>query len=163
MKHTIWTSDIGDLKNWQEFLDEYYPDADESEQYQAVTELNNDYLDDERINLNIPCRILAIAELGLWNGIHKGFKFYDNISEILYSDCEDAEWYVEDDKLKAVMHHHDGTNYISYYLVNDGVDGYDDFEDEVYATYGNVDQTLFDKYCDAKALANKVNAVYGWN
>lgn len=161
MKHTIWTSDIGELSNWQDFLDEYYPNADEYEQYLAVAELNNDYLGDERMNLNIPCRILAIAELGLWNGVHTGFRFYDNVSEILYSDCEDAEWFVEDNELKGIMHHHDGSNYVTYYLVKD-IDGFDDFEDEVYATYGDVDQELLDKYCDAKALADKVKAVYGW-
>ena len=162
MKHTIWSSDVGDLKDWQDFLDEYYPDADEYKQYQAVQELNNDYLDDERLNLNIPCRVLAIAELGFWNGVRTGFKFYDNISEILYTDCPEVEWYVENDEVKAVMHHHDGTNYVTYYLVDDTMDDYDDFEDEVYANYGAVDQELLEKYCDAKALADKVKAVYGW-
>ena len=33
--------------------------------------MNNDYFDDERINLNveIPCNVLAIADLGLWYGV----------------------------------------------------------------------------------------------
>ena len=74
--HTIWSNYDLNLDDWQEFFDESYPESTEDERYNMMYEFNNDYLDDERINLDIDLEkpILVIATLGLWNGIKSGYK-----------------------------------------------------------------------------------------
>lgn len=75
------------------------------------------YLDDERMNLDIPTdgRILVVASLGLWTGRHQGFKILDgNIANILYDDADYVEWYSDGYNIKATAIHHDGTNYYEY-------------------------------------------------
>ena len=66
--YTIWNSEI-DLKDWEDFRKEEHPELemDSLEWYKTVSEMNNAYLDDERMNLAIETKgeILAIADLGL--------------------------------------------------------------------------------------------------
>ena len=117
-KHIIWSNKIN-MEDWKDFIEEMgYDDLDENEQYNAVCEMNNIYLDDARTNLSIPLdgRILVIADLGLWDGRHSGYKVIDsnNIKDILYGDCNYVEWYSDGYNIRGIAHHHDGTNYYEY-------------------------------------------------
>lgn len=79
-------------------------------------------LDDERHNLNkqLEGRIIAIANMGLWNGRRSGYKLMpNNIASILYTDTPLVEWYSDGRNIKAKMSHHDGTNYITYRMVKE--------------------------------------------
>lgn len=69
-RHVIWSDIHLDYEDWRDNLEAEYPDMTEDERYQIMLETNRDYLDDERINLNIQLNepILVIADLGLWNG-----------------------------------------------------------------------------------------------
>ena len=62
-------------------------------------EINNDYLGDERMNLNIQLDrpILVIGDLGLWNGRRSGYKEIEsgNIRDCLYADTDYSTWYVD--------------------------------------------------------------------
>jgi hypothetical protein len=122
MKKVIWSSEIN-LADWEDYLKEEYPDVtDESEQYDLVFRLNNEYLYDERANLhsNANGRILVIADLGLWDGRCKGYKILsDNIADILYSSCDDAEWYSDGKNIRAIGRHHDGTNHYLYRVIKE--------------------------------------------
>ena len=72
-EHTIWQNEHLDLEDWSEDLKEYYPDATEDELYPIMIETNNDYLDDERANLDkvvAPNGILCVAKFGLWDGVN---------------------------------------------------------------------------------------------
>ena len=54
MKHTIWTNDL-DYKDWKDDLESQYPDAEgynEDERTRLMYEINDGYLEDEKINLN---------------------------------------------------------------------------------------------------------------
>ena len=51
-KHIIWSSDP-DYEDWRGDLEEQYPELSEQERMELMVEQNNDYLDDERCNLNI--------------------------------------------------------------------------------------------------------------
>ena len=51
-RHIIWSNDI-DYDDWREDLEEQYPDLTEAERMELMYELNSDYLDDERSNLDI--------------------------------------------------------------------------------------------------------------
>ena len=76
-------------------------------------ELNADYLDDERTNLNIQLSqpILVIADLGRWNGRVMGYKEIPsgNIQDCLYSDTDYSTWYMDKlGDLRCDAVHHDG-------------------------------------------------------
>ena len=88
-RHIIWTNDL-DYDDWKADLESEYPDLTENERYELMHEINGDYLDDERVNLNIQlsCPILIVADLGLWNGHRMAYKEVPsgNIRDCLYSD-----------------------------------------------------------------------------
>lgn len=75
-KHEVWSDMDLDLDDWRDDLREEYPELDEDGLYAKMLELNADYLDDERGNLKQPIggSLLIIADLGLWNGRHQGYR-----------------------------------------------------------------------------------------
>ena len=62
-------------------------------------ELNDCYLEDARVNLNVRLNqpILVIADLGLWDGRHMGYQEIQsgNIRDCLYGDTDYTTWYVD--------------------------------------------------------------------
>lgn len=118
-RHIIWSNINLDLDDWRDDLKEEYPDYTEDELYREMVETNDSYLDDERVNLNIEVGepILVIADLGLWNGRHQGYKeiISGNIRDCLYSNNDFSEWYVDKyGDLRCDDIHHDGTNLYLY-------------------------------------------------
>ena len=97
-RHIIWSNDI-DYDDWREDLEEQYPDLTETERMELMYELNGDYLDDERSNLDIQLSrpILVVGDLGLWHGRRMGYKeiLSGNIRDCLYSerDMDYSTWY----------------------------------------------------------------------
>ena len=53
-KNVIWSNSNLDYEDWKEFFDEEYPGLDVDERIDMMYELNDEYLDDERMNLDIP-------------------------------------------------------------------------------------------------------------
>ena len=51
-KRIIWSNDL-DYEDWREDLEAEYPDMTESERIALMYEINGNYLDDERSNLNV--------------------------------------------------------------------------------------------------------------
>ena len=91
-----------------------------------MEELNGDYLDDERMNLDVQLSqpILVIADLGLWHGRRMGYKEIASgrISDCLYSDTDYSTWYVDRlGDLRCDAIHHDGTNHYLYRTYKPGV------------------------------------------
>lgn len=68
-RHIIWSNYDLDYDDWKDDLESEYPDLSENERMSLMYEINNDYLADERCNLNIQLNqpILVVADLGLWN------------------------------------------------------------------------------------------------
>ena len=97
-KHIIWSSDP-DYEDWRGDLEEQYPELSEQERMELMVEQNNDYLDDERCNLNIQLSrpILLIADIGRWDGRYPGYAEIKsgNIRDCLYSEMDDSTWYVD--------------------------------------------------------------------
>lgn len=119
-RHIIWSNDL-DYDDWKEDLEEQYPELSEDERVSLMYELNGDYLDDERHNLNIQLSrpILVVGDLELWHGRRMGYKEIEsgNIRDCLYSerDIDYSTWYVDkngDFRCDAI--HHDGTNHYLY-------------------------------------------------
>ena len=105
-RHIIWSNDL-DYDDWKDDLEEQYPELSENERMELMYEINGDYLDDERINLNIQLSrpILVVGDLGLWNGRRMGYKEIGsgNIRDCLYSDTDYSTWYVDKTVTSAVM------------------------------------------------------------
>ena len=174
-KHIIWSNLNLDIEDgWREAYAEVVEingwDEDPEDEYaiyQYMIETNGFYLDDERMNLDIEVSqpIIAIADLGLWNGRFSGYKELNsnNISDCLngFSSCDYHEWYVDEHgDLRCTAVHHDGTNYILYRAYRDDVTDEQiyDFLDKIYN--GNATQEDIDMV--TRSLGNEIAKVYGW-
>ena len=127
-KHIIWSDYDLDYEDWRGDLEAEYPDLSEDERIALMYEINGDYLDDERANLNVQLSqpILVIGDLGLWYGRRMGYKEIEsgNIRDCLYSerDIDYSTWYVDKlGDLRCDAIHHDGTNHYTYRVYKDGV------------------------------------------
>ena len=80
-RYVIWSNiNLDYEKDWKKDFEAEYPEKSESERIELMYATNADYLDDERINLNIQLNepIIVIADLGLWDGRHQGFKMIES-------------------------------------------------------------------------------------
>lgn len=118
-KFEIWNSEIK-VEDYQDYIEEELQGYDEDEVYQAILEMNNGYLDDERMNLNklLDHQILLIADPGLWDGRRRAYKLLNthNIKDILYAQTNNSEirWYCDGYNICCDEVHHDGTNHYIY-------------------------------------------------
>ena len=127
-RHVIWSNYDLDYEDWRDDLEAEYPDLTEDERMALMYEINGDYLDDERANLNIQLShpILVVGDLGLWYGRRTGYKEIEsgNIRDCLYPERDDeyVTWYVDKQgDLRCEAIHHDGTNHYLYRTYKDGV------------------------------------------
>ena len=125
-RHIIWSNYDLDYEDWRDDLEAEYPELTEDERIALMYEINGDYLDDERVNLNIQLSqpILVIGDLGLWYGRRSGYKEIEsgNIRDCLYADTDYSTWYVDKlGDLRCDAIHHDGTNHYLYRAYKDGV------------------------------------------
>ena len=164
-KHLIWSNNNLDFDDWKDDLREDYPDRSDSELIELMYAINNDYLGDERMNLDIQLNspILVIADLGLWNGRRSGYKEIKsgNIKDCLYSDCEYSEWYVDElGDLWCEDIHHDGRNYLLYRVYKDSAteSQIENLKSKIYegtATRRDITNVT-------KRLGDVIANVYGW-
>lgn len=164
-KHIIWSNLNLDLKDWREFLEEEYPGRTEDEYYYLMYELNNGYLDDERMNLDrqLSTPILVCADLGLWNGRKSGYRMIGsgNIRDCLDSGFEDVEWYVDGKgDLRSTAVHHDGRNHYLYRAVRERVPDWkvERLQNKLYegtASYADIAKVT-------RRLGDEIAAVYGF-
>ena len=140
----------------------------EDERMALMYEINNRYLDDERVNLNIQLDqpILVIADLGLWNGRRTGYQEISsgNIRDCLYSgrDIEYATWYVDKlGDLRCDAIHHDGTNHLLYRTYKPGArdSQIDLLKEKLY--YGKAVRTDITRI--TRRLGDEIGKVYGWD
>ena len=164
--HLIWSNYHLDFEDWREDLEAEYPDLSESELMEMMYERNNDYLSDERINLDIPLSqpILVIGDLGLWFGRRSGYKEIPsgNIRDCLFSDTDYTTWYVDKlGDLRCDAVHHDGTNHYLYRVFKPGVTEaqMDRLKDKIY----NGTATRSDIIRLTMRLGDEIGEVYGWD
>ena len=164
-KRIIWQDIDLDLKDWEGLVEEY-PEYSEQKLTEIMYEINNDYLDDERCNLNIQCNtdIIVFGSIGQWNGRVHRYKLIESgkISDCLYTNCDMAEWYVDrDGDLCSTQIHHDGRNYLYYRKFKDGISSEerDDFLKKF--CKGETTQEDIDRVTDK--LGGIIAEVYGWD
>ena len=172
-RHIIWSDVNLDIDDWREgykeFLEANELDADPNDEnaiYEWMCETNGEYLNDERMNLDIqmPQEILVIADLGLWNGRPMGYKEITsgNIKDCLYSDTDYTEWYVDKyGDLRAEAIHHDGTNHYLYRVYKDSATETqrENLKNKLYcgkATRADITRIT-------KRLGDEIGKVYGWD
>lgn len=124
--HVIWSNRNLDLDDWRDDLLEDHPESSEDELYALMCETNDQYLDDERTNLDIqmPGAILMIADIGRWNGRFPGYQEIrsGNIKDCLHASTDCATFYVDKlGDLRCDAVHHDGTNHYLYRTYKRGV------------------------------------------
>ena len=166
-KYIVWTSWINE-DDWRDAIKEDCEANDveyeEDSLYYMAYELNNSYLEDERMNLDIdiPNGIIAIANLCLWSGHRIGYKeIGENISDCLYYDTNEAEFWVDSHGVfHASMSHHDGTNYVVFKAWKDGVTE-EQKENVLDALYnGRCTERMLRRY--TRNLGEDIAKVYGW-
>lgn len=172
-RHIIWSNMNLEADDWRDSYKEYLeingldddPD-DENKLYEYMVEANDDYLSDERQNLDIQFSqpIIVIGDLGRWNGRVTGYKMIDsgNIKDCLYADTDYTEWYVDKyGDLRADAVHHDGANYYLYRVFKDGVTDtqIENLQDKIY----NGKVTRADITRVTKRLGDKIAEVYGFS
>ena len=172
-RHVIWSNINLNLDDWRgnmrEQLETNGTNPDEITEdmlYQEMVRVNDDYLYDERDNLNVQLTepIIVIADLGRWNGRFLGYKMIESgkISDCLYSATDYTEWYVDKDgEFKAEAVHHDGRNKYMYRVFKDSSteEQIVDLQDKIYS--GTVTQADIDRV--TRPLGKDIAKVYGFD
>ena len=87
--------------------------------------LESTWFDDERDNLDSVDEgggLIAIADLGRWDGRFSGYKEIKNLADVLYSSCDYERVYVDSNgDLRKEESHHDGSNSILYRYWKEGL------------------------------------------
>lgn len=149
------------MEEYSEEFEDSYPD--DNRIYKTMIDNIDILFDDEyRYNLNIelPNNIIAIADIGRWDGRVKGYKIMsNNLRDILsYCGCDEIDVYSDGHNIRMDGYHHDGRNYVLYRLVRDGVD-IEKFTDKIY-NRENITNGMLNYY--TKSLVSYVNNIYGW-
>ena len=172
-RQIIWSDINLDIEDWREEYKDYFEineleddPTNENAIYEWMYEKNGEHLDEERFNLNIQMsqEIIVIADLGLWNGRHMGYKEISsgNIKDCLYSNTDYTEWYVDKyGDLRADAIHHDGTNHYLYRVYKDSATETqrENFKEKIFC--GKVTRADINRV--TKRLGDEIGKIYGWD
>ena len=162
----IWSNEYLDWDNYRDAFEEDYFSLTDDEKYQLMCDLNNDYLDDERRNLDIQVGtpIIVIVDIGRWDGRHTGYREIESgcIKDCLYSQLDGVAWYVDaQGDLRMDGYHHDGHNYYLYRKYRQGVseEAKENFKEKI------LGHTLTKRDIDrvTERLGDDIAKVYGFS
>jgi hypothetical protein len=125
--------------------------------------VENYAFDDELINLKgtfTEQPIIAIADMGLWNGRKQGYRVCSTqLSDILtVGNADNIVLYFDGFNVRKTSHHHDGTNYILFREFRPNVNQ-EKFCDMVY-NGETIDNKTLNRY--TRSLKRYVKSVYGF-
>ena len=162
----IWTSQ----PNFEDYRDDMradFPECSDLELQEILTASNGDKLqfDREELAHRYNDSILVIADLGLWDGRHPGYKEIDscNLMDCFETsrDTLDIEWFVDKNgDLRCNDYHHDGTNHYLYRVWKDNISEAqkDNLRLKLYrGEFSRADITR-----STKRLGDEIGKVYGW-
>ena len=128
-KHsTIWKSygmlDLNEIENFEKHAREDFESYGEEAitedmiQQKVYEDIDMSFRDEiENLDKKLPNNIIAIADMGLWNGRVQGYKVLgNNLNEVVSSTigCDEKEVYCDAYNVRAAGYHHDGRNYVLY-------------------------------------------------
>ena len=132
--------------------------------YDECQSMNDTCFDDERLNLSTvedSGELIAIGNLGRWNGRVYGYKKIKNLPDVLYSSCDYERVYVDSNgDLRKEESHHDGSNSILYRYFKDNLteEQKDNFLDKIYN--GECTQKDITRYTRKAGVG--IAKMYGW-
>ena len=119
------------------------------------------FYDDARLNLShkLPNNIIAFGSLGRWNGRFNAGKIMgNNLNEILNSfECDDISVTYDRYNVHSELCHHDGTNYMTFRMIKDGVDSDWLLNKQVYG--GGLSKNDISRY--TTSLVPYIKKIYG--
>lgn len=120
------------------------------------------WFDDETSNLYkvLDGRILAIANMGLWNGRRSGYKILgNNLNEVLTCGigCDEKEIYCDAYNVCALGYHHDGYNTVEFREIREDRD----IDKLLNKIYNNEEVTCREINYYTKSLRPYIKEVYG--
>lgn len=143
---------------------EFLKDAEESLTEENIMRecdfLNEVWFEDELNELRRVSEgdLIAIADVGRWNGRFSGYKDIKCLDDVMYSSCDYEKIYVDSNgDLRKEESHHDGRNSILYRYWKDGINR-ELFKQKIYS--GEVTQKDITR-CTRKAGVG-IAEVYGW-
>lgn len=105
--------------------------------------------------------LVALADLGLWNGRRYGYKEVKELKDIMYTSCDYERVYVDSNgDLRKEESHHDGSNSILYRYWKEGLteEQKENFLDKVYS--GKCTQKDITRYTRKAGLG--IADAFGW-
>ena len=170
MEHTIWSNEYDvieslekEIMNDPEEFGVRYKDGDDL--WATACEINDEYLGDEKANLNIDVgeEIIVIGDLGLWFGRRAGYRRTNktNIADLLVPEEDYTRFFVDRyGNMRATICHHDGVNYYLYRMWKPGVseEQKENFLDKV--AKGKATSKDITKY--TQRIGDRIAEVYGW-
>ena len=172
-KYPIWTNIPWDFmtdEEWEVYFRELanandweYDGMSDEFKCQLIYDEIGTILECEIANLDIPTTgsIIAIADLGLWNGRRSGYKILNehNVNAIFKEmQWDECEFYADRYNVRMVNHHHDGTNYVMFRELKPNVN-HKHFLDMIYEGKPISSKTLC-RY--TRSLRPYIAKVYGW-
>ena len=134
----------------------------DSEVMDEVYDNEEFWYDAEKCNLNkvLDGKIVAIADLGLWNGRRSAYKLLGhNLNEVLdFCGCDQISVYCDPYNVRADLYHHDGTNHVEYRELREDTN-YEVLLDALY-NQEEVSREMIRKY--TKSLRPYIKQVYGF-
>ena len=149
------------MEEYPEEYEEKYPDNNKI--YKTImNNLDTEFEDEYFYNLNelLPNNIIAIADIGRWDGRVKGYKILtNNLHDILLRfDLDEFHVYSDGHNIRMDGYHHDGRTHVLFRLVRDEVD-IEKFTDKIY-NRENITNGMLNYY--TRSLVPYVNNIYGW-
>lgn len=143
--------------------EEYEATISEDRIYDECYEMERIWYEDERYSLerSDEGELIAIADIGRWNGRCSGYKTIKCLQDVLFSKCDYERVYVDSNgDLRKDETHHDGSNSILYRYWKEGIteDQKNNFLDKIYN--GEVTQKDITRYTRKAGI--KIAEEYGW-
>lgn len=178
MKKTIYTTDYNleeARQDYKEYLGDnslYSDDEieeninDDNKVYEYINETISIWYDDEKANLDkeLDTEIIALADIGRWNGRVKGYKELGyNLNSIfsVWDSCDAIKLFAEKGSIKGIGYHHDGRNYVTFRKWINNIS--DNMKEKVINAIYNQDSDsdkLIKRY--TRSIYKDVANIYGW-
>jgi hypothetical protein len=101
--------------------DQGIEDPTDDEIYNEINECNRIAFKDDRFefatrNKHIEGTVIAVANVGLWNGRKDGIKVLQGFEDVMdfMTRYDEFKIYIDRYNIKGIGHHHDGTDYLTF-------------------------------------------------